>query len=119
MSEQNLPTVAWKILSVADWKLLVAEGRYEGSPVDLADGYIHLSAADQLEATASKHYAGQSDLMLVEVDLNAIADDVVWEPSRGGALFPHIYGVLPLSATRNPKPLSVTADGQMILTGND
>lgn len=111
----QMPDVAWKILSVADWKLMLAEGRYEGSPVDLADGYIHLSAAGQLEATAAKHYAGQTDLMLVEVDLTVLADDVVWEPSRGGALFPHIYGVLPVSATRNPRPLSVSADGQMIL----
>lgn len=115
MAMTPMPDVAWKILSVADWKQMLAEGRYEGSPVDLADGFIHLSAADQLEATAAKHYAGQSDLMLVEVDLTAIADDVVWEPSRGGALFPHIYGVLPVSATRNPRPLSVSADGQMIL----
>lgn len=116
MTQNALPTIAWKILSVADWKLLLAEGVYQGSPVDLADGYIHLSAADQLQATASKHYAGKDGLMLVEVDLDAISDDVVWQPSRGGALFPHIYGVLPLSATRNPRPLSVTADGQMILT---
>lgn len=115
MTMSQMPDVAWKILSVADWKLMLAEGRYEGSPVDLADGYIHLSAADQLEATAAKHYAGQTDLMLVEVDLTVLADDVVWEPSRGGALFPHIYGVLPVSATRNPRPLSVSADGQMIL----
>lgn len=118
MSGSALPDAAWKILSVSDWKRLLAEGFYEGSAVDLVDGYIHLSAADQLEATASKHYAGQSELMLVEVDLTAIADDVVWEPSRGGALFPHIYGVLPLSATRRPRPLSVTTDGQMILTSD-
>ena len=115
MTMSQMPDVAWKILSVADWKRMLAEGRYEGSPVDLADGYIHLSAADQLEATAAKHYAGQTDLILVEVDLTVLADDVVWEPSRGGALFPHIYGVLPVSATRNPGPLSVSADGQMIL----
>ncbi len=115
MTMSQMPDVAWKVLSVADWKLMLAEGRYEGSPVDLADGYIHLSAADQLQATAAKHYAGQTDLMLVEVDLTVLADDVVWEPSRGGALFPHIYGVLPVSATRNPRPLSVSADGQMIL----
>lgn len=115
MTMSQMPDVAWKILSVADWKLMLADGRYEGSPVDLADGYIHLSAADQLEATAAKHYAGQTDLMLVEVDLTVLADDVVWEPSRGGALFPHIYGVLPVSATRNPRPLSVSTDGQMIL----
>ena len=112
------PDLAYKILSRADWQLLVAEGRYEGSPVDLADGYIHLSAQDQLAGTAAKHYAGQSDLMLVEVNLPVLGDDLVWEESRGGALFPHIYAPLPLSATVSVRPLSVTAEGEMIL-GDD
>lgn len=111
----DLPDVAFKILSRADWRAAVAEGRYDGSPADLADGYIHLSAAEQLEATAAKHYAGQNDLMLVEVDLAALGDALIWEPSRGGALFPHIYGPLPVAATRAARALSVTADGRMIL----
>ena len=110
-----LPDIAFKILSRADWRAAVAEGRYDGSPVDLADGYIHLSAADQLEATAAKHYAGQTELMLVEVDLAALGDALIWEPSRGGALFPHIYGPLPVAATRAARALSVTADGRMIV----
>ncbi len=109
-----LPDIAFKILSRADWRAAVAEGRYDGSPADLADGYIHLSAADQLEATAAKHYAGQTELMLVEVDLTALGDALIWEPSRGGALFPHIYGPLPVAATRAARALSVTADGRMI-----
>ena len=108
-------TKAFKILSAADWRLTVAEGQYEGSAVDKADGYIHLSTLDQLEATAAKHYAGQSDLMLVEVDLTELGDTIVWEPSRGGALFPHIYGPLPVSATSNPQTLSVNDAGEMIL----
>ena len=69
----DLPDVAFKILSRADWRTTLAEGAYDGSPVDHADGYIHLSAADQLAVTAAKHYAGQSDLMLVEVDLDRVA----------------------------------------------
>ncbi|GAA0765392.1 DUF952 domain-containing protein [Brevundimonas olei] len=109
------PDVAFKILSRADWRAALAEGRYDGSAADRADGYIHLSAADQLEATAAKHYAGQAELMLVEVDLTALGDALIWEPSRGGALFPHIYGPLPVAATRDARPLSVTADGRMIL----
>ena len=112
-----MPTTAFKILSAADWRSTLVEGHYNGSPVDLADGYIHLSTTDQLEGTAAKHYAGQSDLMLVEVDLDALGDTVVWEPSRGGALFPHIYGPLPVSATRSARPLSVTTDGRMIVDG--
>ncbi|MCH4268751.1 MAG: DUF952 domain-containing protein [Brevundimonas sp.] len=109
------PDIAFKILSRADWRAALAEGRYDGSAADRADGYIHLSAADQLEATAAKHYAGQADLMLVEVDLTALGDALIWEPSRGGALFPHIYGPLPVAATRAARALSVTADGRMIL----
>lgn len=100
----DLPTVAFKILSLADWRMTLAEGAYAGSPVDHADGYIHLSAADQLAVTAAKHYAGQSDLVLVEVDLTALGDTLIWEPSRGGALFPHIYGPLPVTATRGCAP---------------
>ena len=111
-----LPTTAFKILSRADWRASLAEGAYDGSPVDHADGYIHLSAADQLAVTAAKHYAGQSDLMLVEVDLEALGETLVWEPSRGGALFPHIYGPLPVAATRGVRALSVSADGKMILS---
>ena len=112
------PTTAFKILSCADWRATLAEGAYDGSPVDRADGYIHLSAADQLAVTAARHYAGQSDLMLVEVDLHALGDTLIWEPSRGGALFPHIYGPLPVTATRSVRALSVTADGEMILSEN-
>ena len=111
-----LPTTAFKILSRADWRASLAEGAYDGSSVDHADGYIHLSTADQLAVTAAKHYAGQSDLMLVEVDLEALGETLVWEPSRGGALFPHIYGPLPVAATRGVRALSVTDAGDMILS---
>ncbi|MCC6480244.1 MAG: DUF952 domain-containing protein, partial [Sphingomonadaceae bacterium] len=69
-----------------------------GAPVDLADGYIHLSAADQLQGTLDKHFAGQSGLVIAEVDLTALGETVKWEVSRGNALFPHIYGALPMAA---------------------
>ena len=82
----------YKILSRAEWAAAQAAGRFEGSAVDLADGYIHLSTADQLTETARKHYAGREGLMLLTVDLTALSDSVVWEPSRGGDLFPHLYG---------------------------
>lgn len=110
------PDVAYKILSAADWRLLLAEGHYEGSAVDLADGYIHMSTKDQLEQTAAKHYAGLNDLMLVEVALPSLGDTLVWEPSRGGALFPHIYGPLPASACVKATPMAVTQDGRIILS---
>ena len=108
-----LPTTAFKILSRADWRASLAEGAYDGSPVDHADGYIHLSAADQLAVTAAKHYAGQDDLMLVEVDLAALGETLIWEPSRGGALFPHLYGRLTTDSVRTARALIVTAEGEM------
>lgn len=100
-------TVAFKIIDAVEWRKAVAEGAYAGSAVDLADGYIHLSTAAQLNETARKHYAGRDNLMLLTVDLTALEDTIVWEPSRGGALFPHIYGDLPVTAVTKAKPFTV------------
>ena len=104
-------TVAYKIVDAAEWREAVAEGAYAGSAVDLADGYIHLSTAAQLDETARKHYAGRENLMLLSVDLTALDDTVVWEPSRGGALFPHIYGRLPVKAVTEAAPYSSPIGG--------
>jgi uncharacterized protein (DUF952 family) len=93
-----LPATAFKILTAAEWAAFRAGGRFDGSPADVADGFIHLSAANQVEGTLARHYAGQSGLVLVEVDLDAVGEAVRWEESRGGALFPHLYGALPMSA---------------------
>ena len=101
--------IAYKIIDAAEWRGAVAEGAYAGSAVDLADGYIHLSTAAQLEETARKHYAGRENLMLLTVDLKSLEDTVVWEPSRGGALFPHIYGDLPVTAVREAAAYTVPA----------
>lgn len=100
------PTTAFKILTGAEWARFQAEGRFEGSPVDRADGFIHLSAAGQVEATLERHFAGQTGLVLAEVDLSVLGDAVRWEESRGGALFPHVYGALPLSAVLATKQIS-------------
>jgi beta-hydroxylase len=100
-----LPVTAFKIVTAAQWASFQAEGRFEGSPADRADGYIHLSAADQVEGTLARHFAGQTGLVLVEVDLEALGETMRWEKSRGGALFPHVYGALPLSAVVDSKPL--------------
>jgi beta-hydroxylase len=101
-----LPGTAFKILTAAEYAGFLADGRFEGSPVDRADGFIHLSAADQVKGTLARHFAGQADLVLVEVNLAALGDAVRWEESRGGALFPHIYGVLPFSAVTGTKLIS-------------
>lgn len=92
------PATAYKILTTDQWAQFQADGVFLGAPVDLADGYIHLSAADQLQGTLDKHFPGQSGLVIAEVDLAALGKTVKWEVSRGGALFPHIYGPLPMSA---------------------
>lgn len=84
---------------------------FAGAPVDLADGYIHFSTASQARETAAKHFAGQDDLLLVAIDAAALGTALKWEPSRGGALFPHLYGPLPLSAVRSVSPLPLAPDG--------
>ncbi|KQY80479.1 DUF952 domain-containing protein [Brevundimonas sp. Root1423] len=105
--------VAYKLVDRAEWAAARAAGAYAGSAVDLADGYIHLSGADQLAETARRHYAGRADLMLVAVDLQPLGEDLKWEASRGGALFPHLYAPLPVSAATHERPLSVDAGGVM------
>ena len=92
------PPIAYKIVTAAQWGQFQADGVFAGAPVDLADGYIHLSTADQLQGTLDKHFAGQTGLVIAEIDLGLMGDTIRWEVSRGGALFPHIYGPLPLSA---------------------
>jgi beta-hydroxylase len=101
-----LPATAFKILTALQWARFEADGRFEGSPVDRADGFIHLSTADQVEGTIERHFAGQAGLVLAEVDLGALGDAVRWEKSRGGALFPHVHGVLPLKAVIGTKPIA-------------
>ena len=93
-----MPETAFKNFTADHWAQFQADGVFHGAPVDLADGYIHLSAADQLQGTLDKHFAGQTGLVIAEVDLSVLGDLVKWEESRGGALFPHIYGALPASA---------------------
>ncbi|MEP7008573.1 MAG: DUF952 domain-containing protein, partial [Sphingomonas bacterium] len=87
-------TTAYKILTGPEMAVLERDGSFAGAPVDLADGYIHLSTDEQLDETAAKHFAGQAGLHIAAVDLEAQGGMVRWEVSRGGALFPHIYGPL-------------------------
>jgi uncharacterized protein (DUF952 family) len=97
--------VAYKVLTDAEMKELET-GAFTGSAVDLKDGYIHLSTADQLTETVNKHFTGQSDLWVAAVDLTAQDDLVKWEESRGGALFPHLYGPLLLETAIAYEPLA-------------
>jgi uncharacterized protein (DUF952 family) len=112
-SPTNSKTI-YKICDPAAWQAAERAGEFAGAPVDLADGYIHFSAADHVEETAAKHFAGQRDLVLVAVDADALGAALKWEPSRGGALFPHLYGRLSIRAVRWTKPLPLGPDGRHV-----
>jgi beta-hydroxylase len=91
-------STAFKVLTQQQWVDFERERVFRGAPVDIADGYIHLSTGEQLESTIAKHFAGQSPLMIAEVDLVLLGDAVRWEAARGGDLFPHLYAELPIHA---------------------
>ena len=95
---------AFKILTADEWARFARDGIFAGAPIDLADGYIHLSAADQVQGTLEKHFAGQPGLVIAEVDLAVLGDAIKWEVSRGGARFPHLYGLLPMAAVVSHRP---------------
>ena len=101
----------YKICTTTEWAEAERCGVYCGSAVDLKDGFIHFSTAEQAAETAAKWFAGQRDLVLVAVDADALGDKLKWEPSRGGALFPHLYGELDLATVLRTDPLPLGADG--------
>ena len=110
-----MSTLLFKICDRTIWCEAERAGVFTGAGVDLRDGYIHLSAGDQVAETAAWHFAGQEDLVIVAVEGQALGTALVWEPARGGALFPHLYGSLPLSAVRWVKPLPLDPDGRHCL----
>ncbi len=101
----------YKICEASQWMQAERDGEFRGSAVDLADGYIHFSTAAQVASTAAKHFAGMSGLVLVAVEAEELGVALKWEPSRGGELFPHLYGVLPMAAVRWVKPLRLDNHG--------
>ena len=96
----------YKITPRALWDEAVMKGTFDGAPVDVADGFIHFSTAAQVHETAAKHFQGVEDLLLVAVEGDDLGDALKWEPSRGGDLFPHLYGALPVRLARSIKPLA-------------
>lgn len=98
-------TIVYKIVPAPLWRESERAGTFHGSPADVRDGFIHLSRAEQISGTAARHFAGAADLLLVAVREESL--DIRWEPSRGGDLFPHLYGALPLTsvAWRRALPL--------------
>lgn len=100
----------YKILPRADWSNAQASGLFVGSPVDHEDGFIHFSNAAQAAETARRHFAGQADLVVLEVEADDLGDDLVWEASRGGELFPHLYGALTIDKVRAVTEAPLGAD---------
>lgn len=109
-----MATTIYKICDAAIWREAEQSGIFRGAAIDLRDGYIHFSTAAQAIETAALHFAGQRDLVLAAIDAGALGDSLKWEPSRAGALFPHLYGTLPMSAVRRVTPLPLGPDGRHV-----
>lgn len=101
----------YKILPRAAWVAAHEAGRFEGSPLDLADGFIHFSTAAQAQETARRHFAGQAGLVVLEVEADDLGEALRWEPSRGGDLFPHLYGALNAVHVRYVTEAPLDGDG--------
>lgn len=104
-------TLIYKICPDALWREAEAAGRFTGAPIDIADGYIHFSTGAQVRETVAKHFAGQHGLLLIAVDAAQLGPALRYEPSRGGALFPHLYAALDSRAVRWVQALPSDADG--------
>jgi len=101
----------YKIFRAPEWAELRHYGVTAGAPIDIADGYVHISTADQVAETCAKHFAGEDGLILLALDSDALGPMLKWEPSRGGALFPHLYRSLRLSDVVWHRPLPLGPDG--------
>lgn len=104
-------TTIYKICPASSWREAERQGVYRGSADDARDGFIHFSTAQQVAGTAAKHFAGQSGLFLVAIDADMLGDALKWEPSRGGDLFPHLYGELDLASVQDVFDLRARSDG--------
>ncbi|MCJ2137849.1 DUF952 domain-containing protein [Methylobacterium sp. J-026] len=106
--------LVYKICPRGLWREAEAAGRFTGAPIDRQDGFIHFSTAAQVAETAARHFAGQADLLLIAVEADTLGAALRFEPSRGGDLFPHLYGALPLEAVISAEPLPLDADGRHV-----
>jgi uncharacterized protein (DUF952 family) len=105
----------YKISPRKAWDDAEKSGSFTGAPVDVADGYIHFSAAHQVRETAAKYFCNQPDLVLAAIDVSVLGEALKWEPSRGGDLFPHLYGLLPMSAVLSVMALPLDSDGTPVV----
>lgn len=104
--------VIYKVVSADQWEEAEKTGEFLGAVIDLSDGYIHFSSPEQVQETVAKHFAGQTNLLLVAVDPDKLGEALKWEPSRGGALFPHLYGPLSMESVISVVDLPLGKDGQ-------
>jgi uncharacterized protein (DUF952 family) len=102
----------YKIVPAVLWREAEEMGALNGSPADRADGFLHFSTAAQIRETAERYFAGQDGLVLIAADKDQLGEALRFEPSRGGALFPHLYGPLPLEAAVFARPLPLLEDGR-------
>jgi len=108
----------YKIEDKDIWNAALKAGKYDGAPIDLNDGYIHFSTADQARETAARHFAGRQNLIIAAIDTNALEPFLKWETSRGGALFPHYYGKLDMKAVVQTFDLPLGENGEHIFDEN-
>jgi uncharacterized protein (DUF952 family) len=104
----------YKICPEGLWREAERAGAFTGAPIDVQDGFIHFSTAAQVRETAAKHFAGQSHLLLIAIDPEPLGPALRYEPSRGGDLFPHLYGAMQLTAVRWTTPLPIGRDGRHV-----
>lgn len=107
-------SIIYKIVPATLWQDARDSGEFKGAAIDLTDGFIHFSTAEQARETAARHFAGQDGLLLIAVDGGKLGDKLIYETSRGGALFPHLYAPLSLTAVVWEKPLPLDSDGNHI-----
>jgi uncharacterized protein (DUF952 family) len=105
-----MPKIVYKICPETSWRAAEQTGRFDGAPIDIADGFIHFSTAEQVRETAAKHFAGQRGLLLIAIDASRLGSALKYEVSRGGALFPHLYAPLDPAAALWVEPLPLGAD---------
>ena len=107
----------YKIFRRSEWDQLVSAGETTGAPIDVADGYIHFSTSAQVAETAAKHFADEDGLWLLALDADRLGDDLHWEPSRGGQLFPHLYRMLRLNDVTWARPYPLSDSGHVLPEG--
>jgi uncharacterized protein (DUF952 family) len=112
MSSPTADGLIFKLVPEGEWSEAEARGVFTGSQVDVQDGYIHFSTAAQVAETAARYFAGVADLVLVAVAAAELGPALRYEPSRGGALFPHLYGELPITAVRGVTRLALDGAGR-------